>query len=112
MIRRLKHWLNCLGKALIAGAVARHNHDDSTDARPVAGVRTLFDEVQTRWPSASPEAIDELLWLTPYPAGSRASVVASLDRMRDQYGPNIADAINGEYNDFDQTWQRERHKYE
>jgi hypothetical protein len=61
----------------------------------------LLDEAQALWPSASLEAIDALMWITPYPFVSGDKVVASLTAMRTKWGPNIQDAISGEMAEFD-----------
>ena len=61
----------------------------------------LLDEARARWPSASLEAIDELMWITPYPCGTVEQIVASMDQMKAKWGSNIADAINGEMAEFD-----------
>lgn len=62
---------------------------------------TILEEAQARWPTASLEAIDTLMWMTPYPLVSAARVIASLAEMRAKWGPDIQDAINGEMAEFD-----------
>jgi hypothetical protein len=57
------------------------------------------------WPGSSPEARDELLWITPFPFVAGEKVVQELKKLREQYGPNIGDAINGEMKDFDDTFR-------
>lgn len=66
---------------------------------------TLFEEAQKRWPDASPEAIDSILWMTPYPFVSFDEIVASLEEMRQKWGANIADAIKGEMDEFDAAFE-------
>lgn len=71
----------------------------------------LLDEAQALWPSASLEAIDELMWITPYPCGTVEQIVASLAAMRTKWGPDIKDAINGEMAEFDAAFAEHKRKH-
>jgi hypothetical protein len=62
---------------------------------------SIVDVFEECYPDASWEACDELIWLTPYPAGNSETIMARIRELREQYGPNIADAIKGEYAEFD-----------
>jgi hypothetical protein len=57
------------------------------------------------WPGSSPEARDELLWITPFPFVAGEKVVQELKKLREQYGPDIGDAINGEMKEFDEEFR-------
>jgi hypothetical protein len=65
-------------------------------------INDIFEEL---WPDSSLEARDELLWITPFPFVNIDRVVECLTGLREKYGPNIGDAINGEMNDFDETFR-------
>jgi hypothetical protein len=65
-------------------------------------INDIFEEI---WPGSSLEARDELLWITPFPFANIDLIVECLTGLREQYGPNIGDAINGEMNDIDETFR-------
>lgn len=66
---------------------------------------SILEALEKCYPSASCEAYDELIWLTPYPAGTVETISARIRELREQYGPNISDAINGEYAELDRQWK-------
>jgi len=63
----------------------------------------LFDEL---WPNSHVELRDELLWMTSYPVTSAETFMAELRKLRDIYGPNITDALNGLQAEIDAEYQR------
>ena len=65
----------------------------------------VFEEL---WPDASWEACDELLWLTPYPAGSLEQIEAMLREYHARYGSKIGDCIAGAYREFDEAVRQAR----
>ena len=65
----------------------------------------IFEEL---WPDASLEACDELLWLTPYPAGSLEQIEAMLREYRAKYGPVIRVCIAGAHREFDDAVRQAR----
>lgn len=67
------------------------------------GNPTFLDEIQARWPEASLDACETILWITPFPAGSIHQITTALDKMRAKWGANIEDAITGEMAEFDAT---------
>jgi hypothetical protein len=75
----------------------------TTQEASTHGDRTFLDEIQSRWPDASLDACETILWMTPFPAGSIHQITTALDRMRSKWGANIDDAINGEMAEFDAT---------
>jgi hypothetical protein len=65
----------------------------------------IAEAFEEYWPGSSLDAREELLWITPYPFQNQAHVAECLRKLREKYGPNIGDAINGEMKDFDDTFR-------
>ena len=61
----------------------------------------LYTELKNRWPLATDEQLEELLWITPYPCTSGENVVIILDKIKAKWGINIQTAIDGEMAEFD-----------
>lgn len=66
---------------------------------------TFDDLMEQLWPGSSPEARDELLWITPFPFAAGEKVVQALHDLRQKYGPKIGDAITGEMNEIDEQFR-------
>jgi hypothetical protein len=66
---------------------------------------TFDDVMEELWPGSSPEARDELLWITPFPFVAGDKVVQELRDLRTKYGPDIGDAIDGEMAAFDEEFR-------
>ena len=66
----------------------------------------LLKELQDRWPNATPDDLEELLWLTPYPFVSSERICAALDEMKRKWGDNVDDVVTGEMAEFDAEFSR------
>jgi hypothetical protein len=64
----------------------------------------ILDAFEEFWPGSSLEARDALIWITPYPFKDKEHIVQCLRGLREKYGPNIGDAIDGEMKAFDDEW--------
>ena len=65
----------------------------------------ILDAFEEFWPGSSHEARDALIWITPYPFKGKDEIVQCLRALREKYGPNIGDAIDGEMNEFDEEFR-------
>lgn len=67
---------------------------------------SLAELIKKQWPSANENQIESVVWLTPYPIGTKESVEASLRKMHAKWGSNINDVIKGEMDAFDAEFKR------
>ncbi len=106
---RIKKFFDWLGDALVLSSHARYGifveQPKPEVKKESVGLMFVMDEL---WPDSSAQARDELIWMTPYPFVDLNDVAASLRAMREKWGPNIADAIKGEMDEFDRIWEETR----
>jgi hypothetical protein len=70
----------------------------------------LRAEMLSRWPQMTPEMMEEILWLTPYPAGTVSQILTSLDEAKKNYGDNPATVIKMMYNQIDEEFRAFKEK--
>lgn len=68
-------------------------------------MNAIYVALKESWPSASDTALDEILWLTPYPAADSVVVINAIKALRERYGANHRDVIEGEHKEFDRLWR-------
>jgi hypothetical protein len=56
------------------------------------------------WPGSSEEALDALIWMTPYPFVSAERIVEELETAYAKYGSEIGAVIDGLMAEFDLAW--------
>lgn len=75
-------------------------------------MNAIYNALRESWPSASDAALDEILWLTPYPAADVEVVIASITALHRQYGADHRAVIEGEYKEFDRLWREHKERSE
>ena len=73
---------------------------------------TFLDLARERWPDASDEALDTVLWMTPFSFVPLEKIIEALDAMKAKWGNQIVDVIIGEMAEIDAAFQRYKEQHE
>lgn len=68
----------------------------------------FLDLIEERWPGASEKDAEALLWITPFPFVPLEKIIASLDEMKNKWGTDIKEVINGAMKEFDEEFEKSK----
>ena len=58
-------------------------------------------EMLARWPTITPEMMEEILWMTPYPAGTVSQIITQLDEAKRKWGDDPMNVMKMWYHEIE-----------